>query len=176
MTYFSALTQAMSELGADPNAIFLGQAVRYDGTAMFKTLAGIPDEKKIEFPVAENLQLGVATGLALAGYLPVCIFPRINFLLEATSQLVQHLDKLPWMRRSGYRPRVIIRTAVADPRAKLDAGSQHIGDYVDMLEAMLTTVRVQRLHFLEGIVPAYLDAVQADHSTILVEYHEMYGK
>lgn len=172
--YLSALTEAMTELGKRPDAIFIGQAVRYPGTGMHQTLAGVPDEKKVEFPVVENMQMGMSTGLALASYLPVSIYPRINFLLEATSQLVQHLDKLPLMRDGGYAPRVLIRTAVATDRP-LNAGPQHLGDYSYAIEFMLSTVKVVRLRRARDIVPAYRAAAEAPHPTILVEYHEHYG-
>ena len=138
---------------------------------MYETLIQVPMEQRLEFPVAENFQLGMCIGIALAGGLPVSIFPRINFLLEATSQLVQHLDKLPLY--SAYRPRVIIRTAVATP-VPLDPGPQHLGDYSAAIEAMLSTVKVVRLREAEQIVPEYLAAAEREGSTLLVEYTERY--
>lgn len=171
--YLSALTEAMTLLGREPGAVFLGQAVRYPGTAMFHTFSGVPDAAKIELPVFENTQLGMSIGLSLAGRHPVVsIFPRINFLLESVSQLVQHLDKLPLY--SDYRPRVIIRTAVAFDKP-LDPGVQHLWDYSGDLQGMLRTVRVERLYGSDQVVPAYRAALQRPGSTILVEYAREYG-
>lgn len=172
MTYFAALCAAMEMLAEHPRAIFLGQAVEVPGTAMSNTLLAIPRSKKLELPVFENAQLGMAIGMALEGCLPVCIFPRINFLMEAVSQLVQHLDKLPLY--SGYRPRVIIRTAVATS-VPLDPGPQHLGDYTDALEMMLSTVKVVRLLKADRIVPEYRAAMERDGSTLLVERTELYA-
>src|ERR1700756_2370033 len=93
--YFEELCKAMSLLALQPNTLFIGQAVRYPGTAMYNSLSHLPEYKRLELPVAEDMQMGMATGLSLAGYLPICIYPRINFLLLATNQLVLHLDKLP---------------------------------------------------------------------------------
>ncbi len=170
--YLAALREAMSLL-ADHGAVFLGQAVRYPGTAMYNTLDHIPEHQRIELPVAESMQLGMCTGIALAGGLPVSIYPRINFLLEATSQLVSHLDKLPLY--SGYRPRVIIRTAVAHDKP-MDPGPQHLGDYSYALENMLTTVVITRLHHASDIGPAYQAALERDGSTLLVEYARLYDE
>ena len=158
---------------ADAGAVFLGQAVACDGTAMRTTLAHLPPERLIEMPVAENMQLGMCTGISLAGGLPVCIFPRINFMLEAISQLVQHLDLLPIYSHGGYQPRVIIRTAIAtdDP---LDPGQQHLGDYSREIESMLRRTYVARLWHAKDIVPAYKLALERKESTILVEYLERY--
>ena len=169
--YARQLRYAMEFL-AERGATFLGQAVRYPGTAMFETLADVPMEQRVELPVFENTQLGLCTGIALAGGLPVSIFPRINFLLEATSQLVQHLDKLPIY--SAYRPRVIIRTAVATS-VPLDPGPQHLGNYAPALRLMLQTVRVVELIESEMIVPEYLAAADRDGSTLLVEFSEKYA-
>lgn len=176
MTYVQALRAAMSLVAETaPRPVFLGQAVAYPGTFMRTTLDHLPPSMLLEFPVAENTQLGVATGLALAGHTPVAIFPRINFLIEATSQLVSHLDKLPLMGVTPP-PRVLIRTAVCHPSARMDPGPQHVGDYSPALQAMLTTVAVFRLTEASQILPAYRAALAAPTSTILVEYLEKYDE
>jgi pyruvate/2-oxoglutarate/acetoin dehydrogenase E1 component len=165
MTYHSELCRAMSML-SDAGAVFLGQAVACDGTAMRSTLKHLPPERLIEMPVAENMQAGMCTGVALAGGLPVCIYPRINFMLEAVSQICNHLDKLPLY--SAYRPRVIIRTAIATDKP-LDPGPQHTGSYLLAFTAMLKTVRVVTFRDETDIVPAYKEALERDGSTLLIE-------
>jgi pyruvate/2-oxoglutarate/acetoin dehydrogenase E1 component len=117
--------------------------------------------------LAEDLQLGMAIGAALAGDLPICVYPRINFMLLATNQLVLHLDKLPLY--SGFRPRVIVRTAVATPEP-LDPGPQHLGDFTQAYRQMLRTVEVVDLYDASKIVPAYREAMERDGSTLLVEH------
>lgn len=156
---------------ADNRAIFCGQAVSYPGTAMTTTLRDVSDTQKLEFPVAENFQQGFCTGIAMAGGLPVCMYPRINFMLEALPQLIQHLDKIPLF--SDYKPKIIIRTSVATNNP-LDPGPQHIGDYTDFITSMLSTVRVVKLKNSENIIPAYKEALYFDGSTLLVEYVELY--
>lgn len=171
MTYYDELTRAMEMIAADPRAIFLGQSIVAGGTGMTKSFERIPREKLIEMPVAEDMQLGMATGLALGGALAVTVYPRINFLLLAMSQLVLHLDALPQFSR--YRPRVIIRTAVATP-VPLDPGPQHLGDYSYALSLMLRKVKVVPLHSPDQIVPAYKRAMWGGGSTLLIEYIARY--
>ena len=113
MTYRTELTRAMTLLGQDPRTIVMGQAVAFPGTGMTATFAGVPKDQLLELPVAEDMQLGMAIGMSLAGYLPICVFPRWNFLLAATDQLVNHLDKLPlygngWLARTGRRLKLAI--------------------------------------------------------------------
>jgi pyruvate/2-oxoglutarate/acetoin dehydrogenase E1 component len=162
----------MTLLGERENSVFLGQAVACPGTSMTGTLKGVPREKLIELPVAEEMQMGMSIGISLSGGLPISIYPRWNFLLLATNQIVNHLDKLSLY--SGYRPRVIIRTAIATPEP-LDPGPQHLGDFGKAFRAMLKTVEVRELRYVEEIVPAYMRAADADHSTILVEETALYA-
>ena len=118
----------MEYLAEDPTTVFIGQAVACPGTAMSNTLKEISNDRKVELPVDEDMQMGMTNGLALQGKLPVSIFPRWNFLLLATNQLVNHLDKFGDMSAGGYRPKAIIRTSIGSQRP-LHPGHQHIGDF-----------------------------------------------
>jgi pyruvate/2-oxoglutarate/acetoin dehydrogenase E1 component len=170
-SYFGALCDAMNMLAGQPRAIFLGQSVGNPGTGMSKSFANIPKEKLLEMPVAEDLQLGMSIGLALAGDLPVSVFPRINFIFCAMSQLVLHLDAIPCFSR--YRPRVIIRTAVGNPEP-LNPGPQHTGDYADALRSLLKTVAVVQLEEASQIVPCYAVAMARETSSVIIEYPSLY--
>ncbi len=163
--YFNELCKAMKLL-AENGYIFIGQTAACKGTLMADSLADIPLDKRFELPVFECCQMGMATGIALAGGKVCSIYPRINFLLEAIPQLVQHLDKIPLF--SDYRPKVIIRTAIATP-IPLDAGVQHLGDYTEAIRAMLSTVGIVKLTDADMIMPAYQKALESPISTILVE-------
>ena len=173
MTYYESLTEAMSRLARDPKVLFLGQSVAYPGQAMHQTLAQIPKDRRREFPVAEDFQMGYCIGLALTGVLPVCIFPRFDFLLLAANQLVNHLDKAEEM---GWpMPKIIIRTAVGAHKP-IYAGPQHTQDHTQAFASMLHTVRVRSLLRAEQVVPAYESALRRPESTLLVEYAEEYYK
>jgi pyruvate/2-oxoglutarate/acetoin dehydrogenase E1 component len=126
---------------ADAGAVFVGQGVIANGIAWTPDFADVPDAQKIEFPVAEELNVGAAIGMSLAGLFPVVCIPRFDFLLRAADQIVNHLDRLELMSAGQYRPRVVIRTQVGK-RAPLDAGPQHTGDYSVAFRAMLRKVRV----------------------------------
>lgn len=152
-------------LSQQPSTVFVGQSVKYDGAAIFHSLEGVPITKRLEFPVAENLQLGYCTGLSLAGKLPICIFPRMDFMLEAMSQLVQHLDKLPMY---GWKPKVIMRCRVGEKKP-LDAGIQHTQNYTHPFRQMLTTISVLELRRTEDVMAAYEEAIRNPLSTLIVE-------
>lgn len=166
--YAEELTRAMTILGERKDTIFLGQSVAYPGHIMTRTLEGVPREKLVELPVAEEMQLGICTGLALEGYLPLSIFPRMDFLIIAANQLVNHLDKLEEMSQGQFKPKVVIRTMVGTT-IPMHPGPQHMQDHTDALRLMLTNVDVLKLTRADEIEPAYTFAVSNHRSTILVE-------
>jgi len=175
MKYFDELCRAMEFLARDEKTIFLGQAVACPGTAMSNTLKNVSRDKLLELPVAEEMQMGMSTGLALAGHVPVSIYPRWNFLLLAVNQVVGHLDKLPIMSEGGYKPKVIIRTGIGSERP-LHPQSQHVGDFTEAFRLMCKTIEVIRLDEPEQIFPAYKKALEREdgRSTIIVEYGDYY--
>jgi pyruvate/2-oxoglutarate/acetoin dehydrogenase E1 component len=165
----------MEMIAGDSRAIFLGQAVEYAGTAMSNTLKDVPKEMLLEMPVFEDTQMGMTLGLALAGYIPVSIYPRWNFLVCATNQLVNHIDKITLM--SEFKPRIIIRTSIGSERP-LHPQHQHVGDYTDAYKLMCPNVDIIKLEEPEDIVPAYTKAYERKDgkATILVEYGDYYSE
>lgn len=167
----------MEFLAQDERVLFMGQAVAAAGTAMSNTLKNVSKEKLLEMPVTEELQLGMATGMALAGQIPVSVYPRWNFLLLAVSQLVNHLDKLSVMSNGGYQPKVIVRTGIGSERP-LHPQFQHIGDYTEAFRLMCINTEIIRLDEPEDIFPAYKKALERTDgkSTVVVEYGDYYNE
>jgi pyruvate/2-oxoglutarate/acetoin dehydrogenase E1 component len=177
MKYFDELKRSMDFLAQDPRTIFLGQAVAVPGTAMTNTLRDVPRDRLLELPVAEEMQMGMSLGLALDGLIPVTIYPRWNFLLLATNQLVGHVDKLHVMSQGGFKAKVIIRTGIGSERP-LHPQHQHVGDFTEAFRKMCTTVDILRLDEPADIFPAYERALLRDdgRSTLLVEWGDYYNE
>jgi pyruvate/2-oxoglutarate/acetoin dehydrogenase E1 component len=175
MKYFDELKRSMEWLGEQNDTIFIGQAVEYAGTGMTNTLKDVNTDKLMEMPVNEDMQMGITNGLAMNGYVPVSIYPRWNFLLLGVNQLINHLDKLPMI--SDYKTKAIIRTAIGSERP-LHPQWQHVGDYTEAFEKMLTNVEVIRLDEPEQIFEAYQKAYNRTDgkSTILVEWGDYYNE
>lgn len=170
-TYFEELTAAMTLLAEHPKTVFVGQAVKYSGQAAFNTFSGVPIERRIEMPVCEDFQMGFCIGLALEGYIPICFYPRWDFLLMAAGQLVNHLDKIPLM--SGFRPKVIIRTAVGRSKP-LNPGPQHTQNHTHAFRQMLRTVDVHELFNPAYVVETYQKALKSERSCIVAEHMDKY--
>lgn len=173
MGYHDELRKAMVMLSERPNSVFLGQGVSVPGTSMHSTLSDVPQEKRLEMPVAEELQMGMAIGMALQGYLPICIFPRWNFLLRAADQLINHLDRIPIYSGRQYEPVVLIRTAVPS-KEPFNPQAQHDDDFTGAFQLMCRTVIIDVIQEARDVMPAYLGALNRTRPTILVEFTDRY--
>ena len=165
LTYRDALTEAMNELARDVRVVFLGQGVRDPGTFMSTTLQGVPLEKRIELPVMEEAQLGMSIGMALDGLVPVSIYPRWNFLLLATNQLVNHLDK--------FGAHVIVRVGIGSTKP-LHPGPQHVGNFANAFRQMMPNTHIMEIEHATAVGPVYRRALEHTGPSIIVEEADRY--
>ena len=177
MKYFDELKKSMEWLGKKNDSYFIGQAVEVPGTAMFNTVKDVDPDKRLELPVFEDTQMGISIGMALTGQRIISIFPRWNFLLCATNQLVSHLDKLPIITEGEVTPNIIIRTSVGSQRP-LFPGHQHIGNMSDAYRKILSSVEIIELEEPEDIFTSYKKAYEREDgkSTLLVEFGDYYNE
>jgi len=171
MDYILETKRAMTWLGKKKDTIFLGQTVEYPGSPMFKSLERVPKEKRIEMPVIEDSQMGMSIGLALDRKVPITIFPRIDFLMCAANQLVNHLDKIKQMSHGEFRTGMIIRTQIGNTKP-LYPGPQHCGDYTEGLARLLENVNVVKIESEHDVFHFYKIAynlAKKGISTILIE-------
>jgi len=174
--YNKKLKETMNWLAAQPNTMFLGQAVCYAGTGCYESLVDIPLNKKMEFPVAENFQIGTSIGMAINGMIPINIIPRWNFLLCATDQIVNHLDKIPLLSNGKCTPKVIIRVPVGS-ETPIDPQEQHKGNFTEAFRLMCKTIDIIECLTPESVQLAYEKAYfrEDGKSTIVVEFSD-FGK
>jgi len=167
----------MNYLATKPNTIFLGQSVAFSGNAIYNTLVGVPNKKKLEMPVFEDAQMGMSLGLAMNGFVPITCYPRFDFLILAFNQLVNHLDKVRKMSRNEIKPRVIIRTSIGSKKP-LDGGPQHTQDYTKIFKDTLTEVKVVFLNSPKQILPAFKKAYldKNSYSYLFIENGDFYNQ
>lgn len=167
-SFDDAINAEMRKLAELPNTLFIGQSIRYDGAAIYNSLDGVPMSRRVEFPVAEEFQMGYCIGQSLSGLLPICIYPRIDFMLLAMNQLVNHLDKLPLYE---WTPKVIIRTTVGK-KNPLDAGPQHTQNHTKEIRGMLRSVSVIEVMEPRDVPIAYAFARDNRLSTLIIENNQ----
>ena len=174
--YFDELSRSMEFLGNFSDTIFVGQAVEVAGTAMRNTLLKVEASKLLELPVEEDFQMGLSIGFALNGMSPISIYPRWNFLLLATNQVVNHLDKLKELTQTQHPGKVIIRTGIGSEKP-LHPGPQHTGDFTKAFKLMCPNMNIVRLDSSEMIFDEYQKAYERSDgtSTVLIEWSDKYN-
>lgn len=176
-TYKNELIRSMNYLSKKKNTIFLGQSVMFSGNAIFNTLTTVKKKKKIELPVFEDTQMGISTGLAMNGFVPITCYPRFDFLLLACNQLVNHLDKVNFMSKGAMKPKVIIRTSIG-ARKPLDGGIQHTQDHTEAFKKLLKNINVVSLIEPNEIFSAFKLAYERkdSKSTLIIECGDFYNQ
>ena len=181
LKYKNEIIRSMEWLGEKENTIFLGQSVKYSGNAMYNTTKTIPENKLVELPVFEDVQMGMSLGMAYEGFVPITSYPRFDFLICAVNQLVNHLDKITIISEGQFQPRVIIRTSIGS-RIPLDAGEQHTQDHTQAFKNLLKRVDVVVLDEWHDIFPAFKHAYERQPVTkydslvtLLIEWGDHYN-
>jgi len=174
--YFDELKRTMEWVAEHPKTMFVGQTVAGPGTFMFQTLRDLPKEKALEMPINESFQMQFTIGLALAGYVPISVYPRQNFLLLATGDMVNMLDKISAISSGQVRPRIIIRAA-AGPYEPVHPGHQHVGNYAEGFRKLFSWIEVVELEEPAQIFPAYQHALEREDpkTTLIIEHGNYYG-
>ena len=172
MTNKDQITNAMTALSKKKNVVFLGENVINSGR-IYDTLEGVPIKKCIEMPIAENLIAGTAIGLALEGYHPVCIFQRMDFMLIAADQIINHAALIPKMSGGSVSLPIIFRTIKASLNPAFYVGLQHSKDLTHVFKP----------HMIVYEIPKFTDAKQAydvayklQQPVLVVEDYKAYGK
>ncbi len=174
MKYKDEIIKSMEWLAEKEDTTFIGQSVLHSGNAIYNTLKTIDEEKRIEVPVFEEVQMGMCTGMALNGLVPICCFPRFDFILRCMDSLVNHLDKIQYMTEKTFKPKVIMRTSIG-AKIPLDGGIQHTQNYTVPIIKMLHEVNVVLLNEPEQIFPTFESAYNRDGSSLIIEWGDYYN-
>ena len=176
MKYKDELIRSMEWLGEKDDTIFLGQSVKYSGNAIYNTLNTLKDSMKIETPVFEEVQMGMSTGMAMDGLVPISCFPRFDFLMRCMDSLVNHLDKMQVMTENTFKPKVIMRTSIGSTNP-LNGGVQHTQDYTNIFKKIFTEINVVSLKNSENIFKEFKLALNRkdSKSTLLIENGDFYN-
>ena len=177
MKYFDELKRTMEWIATQPKTLFVGQTVAGPGTFMYQTLRDCPKDRALEMPINESFQMQFSLGLALGGYIPISVYPRQNFLLLATGDMSNMVDKMAAISMNQWLPKILIRVATG-PDAPVHPGHQHVGNYAEAFRKLFSTIEVVELNEPAEIFPAYKFALErADNKcTILIEHGNFYNQ
>jgi deoxyxylulose-5-phosphate synthase len=167
--YMDAVKQSMEALAQDGD-IFIGYNVRYG--AAYGSLKAIPEDQRMETPLAENLMLGLAMGMSLEGFRPVVFFERHEFMLNAFDAMVNTLDVIETISDGEFRMPVIIK-AVAGSVKPFYAGYTHTGNLASAVRGFVHFPVYEPQTGTE-VLEAYYQASRAAGPVMVSEKKELY--
>ena len=170
MTYKKEIIRSMKLISKNKKSIFIGQSVAVPGNLLFQSLKDVPKNQKLELPIFEETQMGIAIGLALNGFLPISCYPRFDFFIFSLNQTVNHIDKLNQISSNEFNPFVIIRVMVGSKKP-VNAGIQHTMDYSKELRQMLKYIDVIQLKDSKEVYRSYNKVLKEKKNTVFVEYN-----
>ncbi len=160
----------MGLLAEKDDTVFIGEGLINAGR-IYGTMDCVPIKKCIEMPIAENLIVGAAMGLAIQGYKPIVVFQRMDFMLVAADAIINHLCKIPEMSGDRVKLPVIIRAIIGNQSKEFDVGLQHKADYTHIFEPHMFTIP---LVVPDHIPMLYKDAYKMTEPVLLIERYNKY--
>src|SRR5438093_780366 len=96
LSYGQAINEAMHQACAlCDRVLVLGQLVDYSKAGVFGTTTGLVErfgsERILDFPVAEALMTSCAIGAAVAGWRPILVHQRLDFMLYSLDAITNWL-------------------------------------------------------------------------------------
>ena len=175
MTYAEAIRAAIAQaMLADPSVFIYGQGINDPG-AYFGSTARLEEqfssERCFDTPLSEEALIGMGVGAALLGQRPIYTALRIDFMMLAMNQIINHAAK--WPAASGHQCSVplTIRCIIGKDWGQ---SAQHSGAYHSMFAGVpgLQVVLPSNPADAAGLL---LAAIQSDLPTIFVESKSLYG-
>lgn len=171
MRYKESITDAMTMLGKCDDTVFIGEGITNAGR-IYNTLDDVPMKKCIEMPIAENLISGCGMGLAIAGFHPVIVFQRMDFMLIAADSIINHIAL--FKKYAGRNLPIIIRAIIGSQSKKFDVGEQHQHDFQHVFDKYIQTVAVGPLQHDARAV--YKFAYTTKSPFMVIEEYDKYEK
>lgn len=172
MNYGEAIKTSMDELAKDKKFIFLGYNVKF-GSKGYGTFKDVPENQKIETPLAENLMIGLTMGLSLEGYVPVLFFERHDFMLIALDGIINHLDKIEELSYGEFKMPLIIRATIGSTKP-INPGIQHIQDFTDIFKKTLKNIDIFEPKTPNEVINTYKNLKNLKKPAIIIERKDLY--
>ncbi|MFC1807250.1 alpha-ketoacid dehydrogenase subunit beta [Candidatus Omnitrophota bacterium] len=116
LTYKEAITEAIWQvMEKDPSVFIMGEGVDHCGW-IFGTTKGLGERfgknRAFDTPIAENTITGIASGAGLCGLKPIIVHARMDFLMLAMDQIINHASKMRYMSGGRVRVPLVVRTMI----------------------------------------------------------------
>ncbi len=176
ITYAEAVLEATDQaMQMDPSVIVIGQGTRDPG-AIFGTAAGLYEKygpkRIIEMPLSENAITGICIGAALNNLRPLYILQRVDFLLLALDQLVNHAAKWHFMFGGKAKVPLVIRCIIGKGWGQGPQHSQSLHGTLAHFPGLRIGIPAQGID-AKGLI---LNGLFSDDPVVLFEGRPLHGR
>lgn len=168
----AALHRAMAR---DQRILLLGEDIEGPYGGAFKVTKNLNQEfpgRVRNTPISEGTIVGMGSGLAMGGFLPVCEIMFGDFLPLAADQLINHASKLRWLHQDRVQFPLVVRTPMGGRRGYGATHSQSLEKHFMGLPG--TTMLAINHRYDPALVYETLLA-SSDRLTIVIENKALYG-
>ena len=175
VTYSEAIHKALTfQMENNPKVLVYGLGVD-DPTAMYETLSGFPERfgpnRCYDTPLSEDSLTGYGIGLAVAGYYPIHVHQRTDFLLLCCNQLINMAAKIKYLSNGKLNCPFVVRAITGRSWGQ---GSQHSQSFHSLF-ANIPGLRVLTPATPQDVYNVYLNIFSAQVPTIVIEHRMLYG-
>jgi len=175
MSFDEALRAAMIQVMEMDTRVFVyGQGINDPG-GFFGSTVGLAERfseaRCFDVPLSEEALIGLGVGAAILGRRPIYVALRIDFLVLAMNQIVNHAAKWPLI--TGYQCTVplTIRCIIGKNWGQ---GAQHSGSYHAMF-SQVPGLQVVLPSNVSDAARLLIASIQSDLPTIFIEAKPLYG-
>ena len=175
LDYAAAVVHTMrQEMERDSRVFLYGEGINDAGAYLNSTdglASAFGETRCFDVPNSEDALVGLGIGAALMGYRPVFVSLRVDFLMLAMNQIINHAARWPAM--TGYQASVPLTIRALIGRGWGQA-AQHSGALYPMfanvpgLEVVLPSSPAEGAGLL-------LTALRSDHTTIVIDDRGVFG-
>ncbi|MFN0056917.1 MAG: alpha-ketoacid dehydrogenase subunit beta [Planctomycetota bacterium] len=175
LSYGAALRESLAQsMRRDPRIVVLGEGVDDPSGVFGSTLqlhVEFGSDRVVDTPLAEEAVTGIANGAALCGLRPVVVHARVEFLLLALNQVLNHAAK--W--RAMYGPRstmpVVYRAVIGRGWGQ---GAQHSQSLQSLFLNVpgLAVVMPATASDAKGLLAR---ALESNGPVVFIEHRQLYG-
>jgi acetoin:2,6-dichlorophenolindophenol oxidoreductase subunit beta len=158
----------------NPDVIVLGEGID-DPKGIDGTVLGLYEEfgkdRVIDLPIAENGCMGVAIGSSIVGMLPIIIHQRMDFLLMAMDQILNHAAKWNYMFGGNQSIPLVIKCTVGQGWGMGPTHSQSLHALFSHMPG-IKIVMPSNPYDAKGL---FLNAIEDSNPVIFVENYKCYA-
>lgn len=169
-------TQFAKEAHENRDIIFLGEDISDPYGGAFKATKGLSTlfrSQVFNMPISEACMVGMGTGMALAGKIPVVEMMFGDFLTLGFDQLLNHAAKYAWIYGNDVKVPLIVRAPMGGKRGYGPTHSQSLEKYLLGIP-LLRVLALSPLHDPAAIYHCLFTNITSP--TVVIENKKLYAE